>query len=106
VILLVPPAPPIDTLSLPDALPICLPAKCEVSQPARRTVNVSMGAERPGLPAPWQDGVGQDHGRLSGVSMGAERPGIPAPRLRRRSEEHTSELQSPYDLVCRLLLEK
>src|SRR5207248_9746764 len=27
-----------------------------------------------------------------------------APHL--RSEEHTSELQSPYDLVCRLLLEK
>src|SRR5207248_7814068 len=25
---------------------------------------------------------------------------------RTRSEEHTSELQSPYDLVCRLLLEK
>src|SRR5437867_10617135 len=25
---------------------------------------------------------------------------------RQRSEEHTSELQSPYDLVCRLLLEK
>src|SRR5207248_7441162 len=24
----------------------------------------------------------------------------------RRSEEHTSELQLPYDLVCRLLLEK
>src|SRR5207248_9666761 len=29
-----------------------------------------------------------------------QRTGIP------RSEEHTSELQSPYDLVCRLLLEK
>src|SRR5207248_7462391 len=34
-----------------------------------------------------------------------------APKIRReearlRSEEHTSELQSPYDLVCRLLLEK
>src|SRR5438094_3730049 len=29
------------------------------------------------------------------------------PELERaRSEEHTSELQSPYDLVCRLLLEK
>src|SRR5207248_4729697 len=28
-----------------------------------------------------------------------------SPRAR-RSEEHTSELQSPYDLVCRLLLEK
>src|SRR5207248_4732661 len=27
-------------------------------------------------------------------------------RLAKRSEEHTSELQSPYDLVCRLLLEK
>src|SRR5207248_10704299 len=26
--------------------------------------------------------------------------------LRARSEEHTSELQSPYDIVCRLLLEK
>src|SRR5207248_6909664 len=27
-------------------------------------------------------------------------------QLGKRSEEHTSELQSPYDLVCRLLLEK
>src|SRR5207248_9858377 len=26
--------------------------------------------------------------------------------LAMRSEEHTSELQSPYDLVCRLMLEK
>src|SRR5207248_8761893 len=31
-----------------------------------------------------------------------ENRGLPA----YRSEEHTSELQSPYDLVCRLLLEK
>src|SRR6266704_2949575 len=30
------------------------------------------------------------------------RPGMPAVR----SEEHTSELQSRFDLVCRLLLEK
>src|SRR5207248_9455016 len=29
-----------------------------------------------------------------------------ATRSAKRSEEHTSELQSPYDLVCRLLLEK
>src|SRR5207248_10099102 len=29
-----------------------------------------------------------------------------APPAASRSEEHTSELQSPYDLVCRLLLEK
>src|SRR5256885_8113747 len=27
-------------------------------------------------------------------------------KLERRSEEHTSELQSPCNLVCRLLLEK
>src|SRR3989454_2650233 len=27
-------------------------------------------------------------------------------QLRRRSEEHTSEFQSPCNLVCRLLLEK
>src|SRR5437867_7041423 len=32
--------------------------------------------------------------------------GAAAPAASRRSEEHTSELQSPYDLVCRLLLEK
>src|SRR5207247_11172014 len=30
----------------------------------------------------------------------------PLRRLPRRSEEHTSELQSRVDLVCRLLLEK
>src|SRR2546426_8127964 len=36
-----------------------------------------------------------------------ERPGAGQPAaLRSRSEEHTSELQSPCNLVCRLLLEK
>src|SRR5207248_11804780 len=35
----------------------------------------------------------------------APAPGKILPRTG-RSEEHTSELQSPYDLVCRLLLEK
>src|SRR6266540_5801660 len=38
-----------------------------------------------------------------------ERPGrrpCPCPSGRSRSEEHTSELQSHHDLVCRLLLEK
>src|SRR5207248_11766440 len=47
------------------------------------------------------------------ASMGAERFSLyfaescsREPLIRRRSEEHTSELQSPYDLVCRLLLEK
>src|SRR5438094_2066860 len=40
----------------------------------------------------------------SGSRVRAAAPGRPTER--RRSEEHTSELQSPYDLVCRLLLEK
>src|SRR5206468_11567056 len=46
----------------------------------------------------------RDHGRAAGVQRGQ--------RVRRRlrqderSEEHTSELQSRSDLVCRLLLEK
>src|SRR5438132_10208118 len=33
-------------------------------------------------------------------------PGLPKGDSRERSEEHTSELQSHSDLVCRLLLEK
>src|SRR5438094_4956924 len=40
--------------------------------------------------------------RPPGVSVAAR----PEQRADARSEEHTSELQSPYDLVCRLLLEK
>src|SRR5690349_25073869 len=40
------------------------------------------------------------HGRLQAKA----RPHLPA--FSRRSEEHTSELQSRRDLVCRLLLEK
>src|SRR5437588_9154953 len=40
----------------------------------------------------------------SSVSDTGCRP--PWPRRRPRSEEHTSELQSHSDLVCRLLLEK
>src|SRR6266446_9814646 len=36
----------------------------------------------------------------------ARRSGSRLPGLRHRSEEHTSELQSPCNLVCRLLLEK
>src|SRR2546428_5971662 len=39
------------------------------------------------------------------LSTGGDPLGGPFP-LRRRSEEHTSELQSRSDLVCRLLLEK
>src|SRR5256885_6185034 len=40
------------------------------------------------------------------ASRGAWRPACRSSRAHRRSEEHTSELQSPCNLVCRLLLEK
>src|SRR5437867_10212037 len=40
--------------------------------------------------------------RCDVIRLGME----PPDRIGLRSEEHTSELQSPYDLVCRLLLEK
>src|SRR5215510_15514288 len=45
--------------------------------------------------------------RSAGDALGLD-PGCPVPRAarRRRSEEHTSELQSRGHLVCRLLLEK
>src|SRR5256885_7854153 len=36
----------------------------------------------------------------------AARPELARPIVQGRSEEHTSELQSPCNLVCRLLLEK
>src|SRR5438105_8827887 len=38
--------------------------------------------------------------------FGTPERSLPSPSSRRRSEEHTSELQSRVDLVCRLLLEK
>src|SRR5690348_18136937 len=48
-------------------------------------------------------GARQNSGRFRFRPVGPEQaPAI----LRARSEEHTSELQSPVHLVCRLLLEK
>src|SRR5256885_4445010 len=68
------------TLSLHDALPIL-----------RR-----QGRILPVVPGPGHAG----HGGLPG-GQGPRSPGCGP-----RSEEHTSELQSPCNLVCRLLLEK
>src|SRR5207248_5817841 len=77
------PTPEIYTLSLHDALPI--------SRPWSRPAPTSSRGRRPR----W---------RRSAIGSGwlCWRTAGSAPR----SEEHTSELQSPYDLVCRLLLEK
>src|SRR5438034_5387356 len=44
--------------------------------------------------------------RSSHSSMHSRSSHIPFTFFRKRSEEHTSELQSHSDLVCRLLLEK
>src|SRR2546421_8829434 len=56
-----------------------------------------------------RSGAGQGRGRA--VCAGARRTAVGAATpgrtdAARRSEEHTSELQSRSDLVCRLLLEK
>src|SRR5256885_10764574 len=53
---------------------------------------------------------GRTHGHGQQGGVGADIVGavaaVAAGRLQARSEEHTSELQSPCNLVCRLLLEK
>src|SRR5206468_8974963 len=78
------------TLSLHDALPICL--RGEVFGPAQQlhgaTYIVDVEFRGPSLDA---SGIVVDIGRAAHAL---------------RSEEHTSELQSRSDLVCRLLLEK
>src|SRR5690242_21299938 len=62
--------------------------------------------------------AGQRHGRFPGGTQRAHGEDLPGGRVRgeaavrsgtqsgARSEEHTSELQSHVNLVCRLLLEK
>src|SRR5438094_5221891 len=54
------------------------------------------------------DEVAAAHARFSTPSLRVELVAefVTSPHVTPRSEEHTSELQSPYDLVCRLLLEK
>src|SRR5689334_24442170 len=50
-----------------------------------------------------------DHGREPGCGVAIDPPHVGRQQRQRdqlRSEEHTSELQSQFHLVCRLLLEK
>src|SRR5207249_12243491 len=51
---------------------------------------------------PFVAPAGQARGPAPGAAAGADDQNV----VRLRSEEHTSELQSRFDLVCRLLLEK
>src|SRR2546426_4449425 len=58
--------------------------------------------------ATWGIYVVDDRGRVL-YQRNADRFSVPASNTKlvvTRSEEHTSELQSPCNLVCRLLLEK
>src|SRR5207248_9401057 len=50
--------------------------------------------------------VHPENPEIAGVTIAELTGPATNPKAAARSEEHTSELQSPYDLVCRLLLEK
>src|SRR5207249_7152289 len=97
------PSPPeIHTLSLHDALPI--------SESARTRVHlVTLPMEDDEENAIMVNAL-QRHARLIVQKSIAEGFGLTVAEAmwkgRPRSEEHTSELQSRFDLVCRLLLEK
>src|SRR2546423_10978543 len=80
------------TLSLHDALPIC----------ARRGAQGAAGNVRGRNARKAADRSAAASGRIAGLARVAHRGGSGAAR----SEEHTSELQSPAYLVCRLLLAK
>src|SRR3712207_6908304 len=82
------------SLSLHDALPIS-----EAAGPRRPAVESRLGVCRPysARAARWDEPTS----RRSTLAPVRARP-----RPARRSEEHTSELQSRQYLVCRLLLEK
>src|SRR5699024_11499042 len=57
----------------------------------------------------WEDGINALAAPVydaTGVLVAVVSVTAPDFRMPERSEEHTSELQSRFDLVCRLLLEK
>src|SRR5690606_41564035 len=100
------PAPAAPTLSLHDALPIS--ARCRASHP-RPEGPLRSGHQEQSRPAlQGRQGVAR-HRPTACASKPAKnrRPrSHRAPASHHRSEEHTSELQSRENLVCRLLLEK
>src|SRR5947207_11935874 len=88
------------TLSLHDALPISAGV---VRASDERAITRSRSNTSPPSTIALEDG------ELSNMITAAVGWCAPPPRSGtsgRRSEEHTSELQSHSDLVCRLLLEK
>src|SRR5437867_10448042 len=69
-----------------------------------RADDEDLEALRPGLVASPR--TGRDAHRVPFLELDDLVVDLHPPAPAQRSEEHTSELQSPYDLVCRLLLEK
>src|SRR5690606_41607707 len=95
-----PPPPDSSTLSLHDALPI--------SGGRRLVQGRDLGPEADGTGLPRIDAPA-DHELASSpeaLVVGQVRRGGIDQGDHQRSEEHTSELQSRENLVCRLLLEK
>src|SRR5438034_1960328 len=74
----------------------------------RSRTRVGDRAGRAGEPGQLLYGAPQQCGERVGVGRAGRhgRQGVGEQHLQVRSEEHTSELQSHSDLVCRLLLEK
>src|SRR5690606_41533451 len=90
-------------LSLHDALPI-FRLRADAAELAAATVAGGPPTELGGLPELKAAQARLDELLTEVQQTGAELKGL-APLLL-RSEEHTSELQSRENLVCRLLLEK
>src|SRR5207244_11121415 len=90
------PAPRCSTLSLHDALPIF---RCG------RTVSVRPATAFTSASSPSRSGSSLTASQISPCKSTFPR-GTRSVLATARSEEHTSELQSPDHLVCRLLLEK
>src|SRR5690606_40603201 len=89
-----PPPTEISTLSLHDALPISgWPAAQLCGGPRRRAASRAHCL---------RNGAGCDRRQPAGDQLACQ----PGRGRKARSEEHTSELQSRENLVCRLLLEK
>src|SRR5690606_41557404 len=91
------------TLALPDALPISSAPLEQSFQPSWHPLTHSP-ASQVAVPFPWAAW----HERPHSPQFVTLCPlGLPTVRSTQdRSEEHTSELQSRENIVCRLLLEK
>src|SRR5690606_41570834 len=98
-----PPPPSISPLSLHDALPICLQISARLPPPSSTSQRRSGSPRRiPGTALRRRVALPKFCERYHRSLPSAPNDASPV----RRSEEHTSELQSRENLVCRLLLEK